>query len=155
MNRCRQVYNRRRQRYPFETRHDSDFVLDEQPSKPVTLHCFFTGIGLSGPTSRNEPHATDTAADEFFRDRAYQKTDQARLGVKRLPKDKMNGSLGKLIVSVVSRSPASTGLSAGDCREADDGIIAQGRDGFQRHVTGALTAHFVLFEKDRADEVIE
>jgi hypothetical protein len=51
------------------------------------------------------------------------------------------------------RSPASTGLSAGDCREADGGIIAQGRDGFQRHVTGPLDGPLVvLFEQDRADQ---
>ena len=43
--------------------------------------------------------------------------------------------------------------SAGDCRQADDGIIAQGRDGFQRHVAGALDGPFVvLFEQDGADE---
>jgi hypothetical protein len=36
---------------------------------------------------------------------------------------------------------------------ADGWIIAQGRDGFQRHVTGALDGPLVvLFEQDRADQ---
>ena len=35
----------------------------------------------------------------------------------------------------------------------DDGIIAQGGHGFQRHVAGALDGPFVvLFQQDRADE---
>ena len=43
--------------------------------------------------------------------------------------------------------------SAGDSRKADGWIIAQGRDGFQRHVTGPLDVPFVvLFEQDRADQ---
>ena len=45
------------------------------------------------------------------------------------------------------------GRSAGDCRKADGWIIAQGRDGFQRHVAGALNRPFiVLLEQDRTDE---
>ena len=45
------------------------------------------------------------------------------------------------------------GRSAGDCRKADGGIIAQRRDGFQGHVTGALNGPFViLLEQDRANE---
>ena len=37
--------------------------------------------------------------------------------------------------------------------QADDGIIAQGRDGFQGHVAGALDGPFiVLLEQDGADE---
>jgi predicted thioesterase len=43
--------------------------------------------------------------------------------------------------------------TAEDCREADGGIIAQRRDGFQRHVTGTLDGPFVvLLEQDRSDE---
>jgi hypothetical protein len=39
--------------------------------------------------------------------------------------------------------------SAGDCRKADGGIIAQRCDGFQRHVASALDGPFiVLFEED-------
>jgi hypothetical protein len=38
-------------------------------------------------------------------------------------------------------------------RQADEGIIAQGSDGFQRHVTGALNRPFiVLFGQQGADE---
>jgi hypothetical protein len=45
------------------------------------------------------------------------------------------------------------GWSAGDCRKADGGIIAQWCDGFQSHVAAALDRPFVvLFEQDRADE---
>jgi hypothetical protein len=45
------------------------------------------------------------------------------------------------------------GRSAGDHRKADGWIIAQRRDGFQRHVTGGLDGPFiVLLEQDRADE---
>ena len=37
--------------------------------------------------------------------------------------------------------------------QADDGIIAQGSDGFQAHVAGALDGPFiVLFEQDGADQ---
>jgi ADP-heptose:LPS heptosyltransferase len=37
--------------------------------------------------------------------------------------------------------------------QADDGIIAQGRDSFQRHVACALHSPFiVLFGQDRADQ---
>ena len=44
------------------------------------------------------------------------------------------------------------GWSAGDCREADGGIIAQRRDGFQGHVATALDGPFVvLFEQDLLD----
>jgi hypothetical protein len=44
-------------------------------------------------------------------------------------------------------------LSAGDCREADGGIIAQGLDRFQRHIAVALNGPFVvLFEEDRTDQ---
>lgn len=42
---------------------------------------------------------------------------------------------------------------AGDSREADGGIIAQWRDGFQRHVAGTLDGPFVvLLEQDCPDE---
>ena len=45
------------------------------------------------------------------------------------------------------------GWSAGDCRKAHGGIIAQRCDGFQGHVAAALDGPFiVLFEEDRADE---
>src|SRR6516165_5468726 len=45
------------------------------------------------------------------------------------------------------------GWSAGDCRKANGGIIAQWCDGFQSHVAAALDRPFVvLFEQDRADE---
>ena len=45
------------------------------------------------------------------------------------------------------------GRLAGDRRKADSAIIAQGRDGFQRHVAGAMDGPFiVMFEQDRADE---
>ena len=45
------------------------------------------------------------------------------------------------------------GLSAGDSREADVRIIAQLRDGFQRHVAGTLDGPFVvLLEQDHFDE---
>jgi hypothetical protein len=45
------------------------------------------------------------------------------------------------------------GRSAGDRRKADGGIIAQRRDGFQRHVAGTLDRPFVvLLEQDRTDE---
>ena len=45
------------------------------------------------------------------------------------------------------------GWSAGDCRKADGGIIAQRRDGFQGHVAAALDRPLVvLFEQDRANE---
>ena len=38
-------------------------------------------------------------------------------------------------------------------RQPDDGIIADGRDGFQRHVTRTLDRPFVvLFEQDGTDE---
>ena len=41
------------------------------------------------------------------------------------------------------------GRSAGDCRKADGGIIAQRCDGFQCHVASALDGPFVvLFEED-------
>jgi hypothetical protein len=37
--------------------------------------------------------------------------------------------------------------------QLDDGIIAQGRDGFQAHVAASLNRPFiVLFEQDGADE---
>jgi len=36
------------------------------------------------------------------------------------------------------------GRSAGDCREADGGIIAQGVDRFQGHIAGALDRPFVV-----------
>jgi hypothetical protein len=59
----------------------------------------------------------------------------------------MNGSLGKLIVfrGVVwlSRVHNIRRLDRIDCREADGGIIAQGRDGFQRHVTGARDGQLI------------
>ena len=45
------------------------------------------------------------------------------------------------------------GRSAGDCREADGGIIAQGGDRFQGHVAGALNRPFVvLLKQDRPDQ---
>src|SRR4051812_7180655 len=45
------------------------------------------------------------------------------------------------------------GWSAGDCRKADSGIIAQRRDRFQRHIAGALDCPFIiLLEQDRTDE---
>jgi hypothetical protein len=45
------------------------------------------------------------------------------------------------------------GRSAGDCREADSGIIAQGGDRFQGHVAGPLDCPFVvLLEQDRPDQ---
>jgi hypothetical protein len=44
-------------------------------------------------------------------------------------------------------------LSGCHGRQADDGIIADGRDGFLRHVTRTLDRPFVvLFEQDGADE---
>jgi hypothetical protein len=43
--------------------------------------------------------------------------------------------------------------SAGDCREADGGIIAQRRDGFQRHVASPLDRPLVvLLEQDGAHQ---
>ena len=40
-----------------------------------------------------------------------------------------------------------------DCREHDDGIIADGCQSFKRHVTGALDGPFIaLFHEDGADE---
>jgi hypothetical protein len=45
------------------------------------------------------------------------------------------------------------GWSTSDCRKADAGIIAQGRDRFQCHVAGALDRPFVvLLKQDRADQ---
>ena len=42
---------------------------------------------------------------------------------------------------------------AGHCRQRREGIIAQRRDGFQRHVAGSLNGPLVvLFEQDRANE---
>jgi hypothetical protein len=44
-------------------------------------------------------------------------------------------------------------LSGCHGRQPDDGIIADGRDGFQRHVTRTLDRPFVvLFEQDGIDE---
>ena len=38
-------------------------------------------------------------------------------------------------------------------RETDEGVVSHRRDGFQRHVSGALDGPFiVLFEQDGADE---
>ena len=55
--------------------------------------------------------------------------------------------------AVAALAGVGPGGSAGKSREADDGIIAQGSDGFQRHVAGALDGPFiVLFEQDGADE---
>src|ERR1700733_14859748 len=51
------------------------------------------------------------------------------------------------------RFRAGPGWSDDHCRQSDDGIIAQGGHGFQRHVAGALDRPFViLLQKDRADE---
>jgi len=52
------------------------------------------------------------------------------------------------------RFPAGpAGLSACHGGQADDGILAQGSDGFQRHVTCALNGPFVvLLEQDCPDE---
>jgi hypothetical protein len=51
------------------------------------------------------------------------------------------------------RLPVGPGRSAGECRKGDGGIIADWRDGFQRHVASALHRPFVvLFEQDGADE---
>jgi hypothetical protein len=45
------------------------------------------------------------------------------------------------------------GRSAGECREADGGIIADWRDSFQRQEAGTLHRPFVvLFEQDGTDE---
>ena len=50
-------------------------------------------------------------------------------------------------------SPRLPGRSAGECRKADGGIIADWRYGFQRHVASALRRPFViLFQQDGADE---
>jgi hypothetical protein len=62
--------------------------------------------------------------------------------------------------SIWLRFTAFTGIgrgrSADDRREADGGIIAQRRDGFQGHVAAALECPFVvLLEQDRADEVYD
>ena len=44
-------------------------------------------------------------------------------------------------------------LSGCDCGQADRGSIAQGSDGFQCHVSGALNGPFVvLLEEQGADE---
>ncbi len=44
-------------------------------------------------------------------------------------------------------------MSGCHCGQLDDGIIAQGRYGFQRHVAPALNGPFVvLFEQQRADQ---
>ena len=44
-------------------------------------------------------------------------------------------------------------MSCGHGGQDDDGIIADGGDGFQRHVAGALHGPFVvLLHQDRADE---
>ena len=40
-----------------------------------------------------------------------------------------------------------------DCREHDDGIIADRGESFKRHITGALDSPFIaLFHEDRPDE---
>ena len=45
------------------------------------------------------------------------------------------------------------GLSGCHRRQSDDGIIADGRDGFQRHVAGALDCPFIiLFQQDGPGE---
>ena len=47
-------------------------------------------------------------------------------------------------------------MSGGHGGQADDGIIADRRDCFQRHVAGALHSPFaVLFEEDGADEACD
>jgi len=44
-------------------------------------------------------------------------------------------------------------MSCGHCCQLDEGIIAQVRDGFQRHVSAALNRPFiVLFEQNGTDE---
>ena len=44
-------------------------------------------------------------------------------------------------------------MSGCHCGQCCDGIIAQRRDGFQRHITGALHGPLIiLFEEDRADQ---
>jgi hypothetical protein len=51
------------------------------------------------------------------------------------------------------RFRAGPGWLDDHCRQSDDGIIAQGGHGFQRHVAGALDRPFaILLQKDRADE---
>ena len=48
---------------------------------------------------------------------------------------------------------AGPGWSDDHCRQSDDGIMAQGGHGFQRHVAGALYSPFiVLFQEHRADQ---
>jgi hypothetical protein len=51
-----------------------------------------------------------------------------------------------------SSIPDGPGRSGRHGRQGDEGIIAQGRDGFQGHVAGALHGPLVvLFEQDRSD----
>src|SRR6202165_6213384 len=55
--------------------------------------------------------------------------------------------------AVAALAGVGPGWSAGKSREADDGIIAQGSDGFQRHVACPLNGPFIVaLKQDGADQ---
>ena len=88
-----------------------------------------------------------------------QATRWRHVGIKRGRRDLQLSTKGILsqdvvyLAAAIADAPAGPGRSGGHCGQPGDGIIAQRRDGFQRHIAGSLNSPLViLFEQDRSDK---